>query len=115
MIKRSSYWWEAAPPVLLGEDVPVPAKADVVIVGGGYSGISIALFLARAGRDVVVLEQGRPGENASTVNFGAAGRTIRPKFSTLQEEMGTEAAIRVFTEAKAWMEFCFAFIRDEKI
>lgn len=115
MIKRSSYWWEAAPPVAVGEDAPVPAKADVVIVGGGYSGLSIGLFLARAGRDVVVLEQGKPGEHASTVNFGAAGRTIRPKFSTLQESHGTETAVRIFQEAKAWMDFCFDFVRDEGI
>jgi len=115
MIKQSSYWWEAAPPASVGEGAPVPAKADVVIVGGGYSGMSIGLFLARAGRDVVILEQDKPGQHASTVNFGAAGRTIRPKFSSLQEQMGTETAIRIFTEAKEWMEFCFAFIRDEKI
>ncbi len=49
MIKRSSYWWEAAPPVSLGEDAPIPAKADVVIVGGGYSGMSIGLFSGMLG------------------------------------------------------------------
>ncbi len=34
-----------------------PARADVVIVGGGHNALVAATYLARAGRDVVVLER----------------------------------------------------------
>ena len=38
--------------------VPLPAAAEVVVVGGGIMGASIAWHLAEAGvTDVVVLEQ----------------------------------------------------------
>ena len=60
------------------EDFPGPDRdwpsvagdvsADVAIVGAGYTGLSAALHLARAGVDVVVLEMHQPG-------WGASGRS----------------------------------------
>lgn len=114
-LKSYSYWWEAAPPEDVGTHVQLPAKADVVVVGAGYSGLSVALNLTRAGRDVVVIDQGRPGEHASTINFGAAGRTIRPKLSDLAGSYGIETAVRMMREAKDWLEFMIAFQEKEGI
>jgi len=63
-----SLWWNAA-----GEAKPNHPKlngvhdADVVIIGGGFTGLSSALFLAERGKTVVVLE-------ARHVGFGASGR-----------------------------------------
>ncbi|MBL0925643.1 MAG: FAD-dependent oxidoreductase [Sphingomonadaceae bacterium] len=42
-------------------------KADICIVGGGFSGLSAAVACAEVGLDVVVLE-------AEQVGFGASGR-----------------------------------------
>ncbi|MBX4907409.1 MULTISPECIES: FAD-binding oxidoreductase [Rhizobium] len=44
-------------------------SADVVIVGGGYTGLSAALHLAEAGSKVVLLE-------AKEIGFGGAGRNV---------------------------------------
>jgi len=40
-------------------------RADVCIVGGGYTGLSSALHLAERGYDVVLLEARKPGWGAS--------------------------------------------------
>ena len=42
-------------------------RADVAVLGGGYTGLSTALELAQAGYDVALVE-------AETVGFGASGR-----------------------------------------
>jgi gamma-glutamylputrescine oxidase len=55
-------------PPLAGE-----ARADVCVVGGGYTGLSAALHLAEAGLDVVLLEAQRVGWGASGRNGGQLG------------------------------------------
>ena len=47
----------------------LPDRADIVVVGGGHNGLACAAYLARAGRDVLVLEaRGEVGGCASTVD-----------------------------------------------
>ena len=48
----------------------LPAEADVVVIGGGVIGVSAALFLARAGRRVVLCEKGRIAGEQSSRNWG---------------------------------------------
>ncbi|WP_246072162.1 FAD-dependent oxidoreductase [Martelella lutilitoris] len=56
----------------LQADQPLPrSKAATVIIGGGIAGISTALYLARAGEDVVVLEHAYPNAVASGGNAGS--------------------------------------------
>src|SRR6266850_2444440 len=47
--------------------------ADVVVVGAGVIGCAIALRLAQAGADVLVLERGQPGREASWASAGILG------------------------------------------
>jgi glycine oxidase len=61
-----------------------PAQtADVLILGGGLIGASIALRLAQAKLRVVVLDRGEPGSEASSAAAGMLaphGETIEPEF-----------------------------------
>ncbi len=62
------WWWGDAPPVAY--DADPPTGSDVVVVGGGYAGLSCATELALAGRSVAVLDIRRIGEGASGRNAG---------------------------------------------
>ena len=51
--------------------------ADVVVIGGGIAGTSIALRLSEKGRKVILLEKGRVGEEASGRNGGGVRQQDR--------------------------------------
>lgn len=58
-------------PLLLLESSPrLPARADVVIIGGGIIGVFAGYHLARRGVAVAVLEKGRIGAEQSSRNWG---------------------------------------------
>lgn len=63
-----SYWREAAP--LQRTVAPLPERADAVIVGSGYCGLSAAAELARNGCRIVVLDARPLGGGASTLPGG---------------------------------------------
>ncbi|WP_315983630.1 FAD-dependent oxidoreductase [Aliamphritea spongicola] len=47
----------------------MPAKADVVVVGSGYTGLHAALVCAEAGRETLVVD-------SSELGFAAAAATV---------------------------------------
>jgi|LNFM01.1.fsa_nt_gb glycine/D-amino acid oxidase-like deaminating enzyme len=114
MIRNDPYWWEAAPPAILPR-TDVASRCDVVIVGAGYTGLSAAITLARAGRSVQVFDRQRPGEGASTRNGGIASGSLRPGFKELEAKFGTQRAVGIEREAKEARESLAQFIADENI
>ena len=62
-------------------------RADVVVIGGGISGLSTAYHLAKAGKDVVVIEKSVVGAEASGRNGGMISeRTDEPALVPLAVE-----------------------------
>ena len=103
---RAGCWWDkthGAPerPALQGA-----AQADVVIIGGGFTGLNAALHLAQAGVGATVLE-------AERVGFGASGRN--GGFCCLGGGMLDDAALdRKFGRAErlGWRQAEVAAIRQ---
>ncbi|MER8425619.1 FAD-binding oxidoreductase [Mesorhizobium sp. M1112] len=77
---------------------------DVVIVGGGFTGLSAAAHLAKSGADVVLIETHRFGDGASGRNGGQLGTGQRAWAEELEAEYGFSCAKALFDlaeEAKA--------------
>ncbi|MDE0201098.1 MAG: FAD-binding oxidoreductase [Rhodospirillaceae bacterium] len=98
-------WYEASArthptwPALDGD-----ARADVCVIGGGYTGLSCALHLAERGYRTVLLEARRIGNGASGRNGGQLGSGHRRDQFTLERELGDERARLLWSlaeEAKA--------------
>jgi glycine/D-amino acid oxidase-like deaminating enzyme len=69
--------WAAVTPAAPGLPVLRGAhSADVIVVGAGFTGLSTALHLVRAGIDVAVVEAAEPGWGASGRNNGQVIPTL---------------------------------------
>ena len=114
MQKNEVFWWADAPLEEVG-CAPVRPASDAVIVGAGYTGLSAAIRLARAGRSVQVFDRQRAGEGASTRNGGIASGNLRPGRAELIRRFGEARALAILAEAKAAREDLSRFIAEEKI
>src|SRR5437762_12303864 len=69
--------WAAATPA--GPDLPQligTIEADVIVIGGGFTGLSTALHLREAGVDVAIVEAMEPGWGAFRRNNGQVIPTL---------------------------------------
>jgi gamma-glutamylputrescine oxidase len=98
--------WDERPP-LAGE-----READLVVVGGGCTGLSTALHAARAGLSVVVLEGGRVGWGASGRNGGQIIPGLRKGAAELAKLYGAERARALFELALEARDLVVGLIAD---
>ncbi|WP_026088206.1 NAD(P)/FAD-dependent oxidoreductase [Bartonella rattaustraliani] len=75
-------------------------QCDVVIIGGGFTGLSAAYHLAKAGVHVVLLEASRLGDGASGRNGGQLGTGQRQWVETLEKKYGFERSKALFDLAE---------------
>ncbi len=68
--ERRSLWQATMPALPDRSGRPLPQSADVVVIGGGYTGINAARELARRGVAVTLVEARTLGFGASTRNGG---------------------------------------------
>ncbi|WP_322865605.1 NAD(P)/FAD-dependent oxidoreductase [Aquicoccus sp. G2-2] len=109
-------WYAATAPdtprraMLKGE-----ARADVCIIGGGFTGLSAALHLAKAGRSVVLLEAHRVGFGASGRNGGQLGSGQRQEQDEIEALMGKDDARTLWNLAEEAKALVKALITDHAI
>ncbi|MBJ3777292.1 NAD(P)/FAD-dependent oxidoreductase [Acuticoccus mangrovi] len=70
----------------------LPERADALVIGGGLTGLSAALHLARADRKVVLVDAGELGDGASGRNGGQLHPGHRQDQIWLTERLGEEIA-----------------------
>lgn len=78
----------------------LPGEADVVVVGGGYCGLSAGAELARRGRHAVVLDAHDLGWGASTRNGGMVLPELKAGPRSLERRHG-ELGLRLHAEVEA--------------
>jgi len=113
VVKDRPYWWDSAPRPDLGPAADLPARTDVAVIGGGYTGVSAARTLARAGIDVTVLERATLGAGASTRNGGFVLPGFKRGAGALVQRLGAVAARDLYDAARAAVRFVADFAAAE--
>jgi glycine/D-amino acid oxidase-like deaminating enzyme len=96
-ISVTPLWLQNAPIPPLTQGT-LPGRADVLIVGAGYTGLSAARETAAAGRSTLVLDAGAIGAGCSSRNGGQVAYSIKPSFHSLRKRFGTDIAFGICRE-----------------
>jgi glycine/D-amino acid oxidase-like deaminating enzyme len=113
MTQFTPYWWQDQPQYRNTE--VLPAKADCVVVGAGFTGLSAALTLAQAGRHVIVLDSEAIGFGASTRNGGMLGSGHKVSVDDAKKYYGPDIAAQLHCEANASLAFTKSLILNHNI
>ena len=92
-----------------------PVQADVLVIGAGFTGLSTALHLRRAGIDVAVVEAAEPGWGASGRNNGQVIPTLsRPDPDDIVRKYGAGGE-RLVALIRDCASILFDTVREERI
>ncbi|MBB95402.1 MAG: FAD-dependent oxidoreductase [Rhodobacteraceae bacterium] len=111
---QSIYWDTGLPEPEYDAAAPLPDRVDIAVVGAGFTGLSTALHLARAGRSVAVLEAGRIGAGASSRNGGMVGPSFHKLGSAgLLARYGETKTLALMREGLLALDHFEALIHEE--
>lgn len=113
--REQPYWWRAASPTTDAATRRTPEKAEVVIVGGGITGLVAALNLARGGAEVVIVDSQDIGEGAARRSAGFLGRTLKRSVAWISSRDGSEHAVKVYRELDAALKGVATVVEEEDI
>ena len=107
-----SLWEETAPPAASAGPLKENVRADVVVIGGGYTGLSAALHLAQSGVDVRLLEAHRLGHGGSGRNVGLVNAGLWTPPDEIEALVGTEQGKRLNDMLGRAPDLVFALIEQ---
>jgi glycine/D-amino acid oxidase-like deaminating enzyme len=114
-MKLDSYWLDTAPLFRDGQQGPVEGGADVVVIGGGFTGLSAALELGKRGIPVTVLEAGRVAGEASGRNGGQCNTGLAHDYAALAERIGADNARDFYRAYESAVATVASIVSEEQI
>ena len=87
-MKLTSYWLDTSVPFRSATAGPVQGSCDVAVIGGGLTGCSAALALAKKGARVVLLEAETIGHAASGRNGGMCNNGFAQDYGMMSAKLG---------------------------
>src|SRR5216684_3469288 len=114
-IKEKNYWLDTvtAPPAQSLRDLP--DDIDVVVVGGGFCGLSAARTLAKRGVNVAVLEAETLGWGASSRNGGMVLTGMKLPVPTLIKRYGRDTVRKMYAASLESIDCVEHIVREENI
>lgn len=110
-----SFWLDTAPAFTGDAPLSGEERADVAVVGGGFTGLSAALALAKKGVSVRVLEAGKVAAEASGRNGGHCNNGLSHDFSGIAARFGMERAREMYRAFDAGVDLVESLVTSEEI
>ncbi|QRG70319.1 NAD(P)/FAD-dependent oxidoreductase [Brevibacillus choshinensis] len=110
-----SLWTATANLYQKGKPLEEHEEADVVIIGAGFTGISSAYHLQKAGKNVIVLEQESIGYGASGRNGGMVLPGYKPTMQELANKYGVDEARQLNALSLASIELVKSLVEAHRI
>ncbi len=114
-MKLTSYWLDTAPPFTGGAQGPIEGSYDVAVIGGGFTGLTAALTLAKKGARVILLEAETIGHGASGRNGGMCNNGFAQDYATMSEKLGREKADQLYKAFDAGVDTVERLVTEEGI
>jgi glycine/D-amino acid oxidase-like deaminating enzyme len=114
-VKLASYWHDTAVAFQGSKDGAPEGHADVAVIGGGFTGLSAALALAKRGATVKLVEAGRVGGEASGRNGGHCNNGLSSDFRAASERLGLPLAKSLYRAFDAAVDTVERIIGEERI
>ena len=116
MTTQHNYWLTTAQmPGEANTITPIPEKADVAIIGGGFTGLSAARTLAKLGVNTVVLEAETIGWGASSRNGGMALTGLKLPMQTVIKKYGKSLARNLFQASLDSVSLVEEIVKEDEI
>src|SRR5271154_723770 len=113
-LQEHNYWLTTAEFPKL-DPRPLPDRADVAIIGAGFTGLSAARTLAQRGAKVAVLESETIGWGASSRNGGMVLTGMKLGVNQLISKYGRELTQRMYAASLATIDCVEQIVSEEKI
>ena len=110
-----SLWGATATPVFTLPELRGSARAQVLIIGGGYTGLSAALHLCESGVDVVVVEAAELGEGGSGLNGGQVIPGVKHDPDKLEQMFGAGLGAQLVETVGSGPDLVFGLIEKYQI
>lgn len=109
-------FWSLDVPNYQAAGVSLRDDYDAIVVGAGYSGLAVAMGLARRGLSVLVLDKHGVGHGCSSRNGGMVGPSFHKLGMTgLTRKYGVETAERIMRAGIDALGYCQEFFASEAI
>ena len=114
-LREANFWLDTVDMPVPDWERPLPARADVAVIGAGFTGLSAALALAKRGASVVVLEAESVGWGASSRNGGMVLTGLKVGAAELIQRYGRDLAKRLFAASLAAIDTVERLVTEEHI
>lgn len=113
-MKQKNLWQKSPNENISFKPLKTSLVSDLAIIGGGYTGCSAALFAAKKGLSVALIDQkigyGGSGRNVGLVN---AGLWLHPK--KVEKILGAEAGVKLNNALASAHDLVFSLINENEI